>query len=162
MIAFDRQCLDHSGIRWYEKVVTWMCIYIVYMWYVCMTYLIWRKHRFIEASQNELVQWLGAVSQQATTDPVTKRTMVPYSLPRDDVTKWKHFPCYWTFVWGIHWSPVNSPHKGQWHGALMFSLICVLNKQLSKQSWGWWFETPSPSLWRHCNVNQNKLMYKIS
>ena len=29
------------------------------------------------------------------------------------------------FVWGIHRSPVNSPHKGQWHGALMFSLICV-------------------------------------
>ena len=25
-----------------------------------------------------------------------------------------------------------------------------LNKQLSKQSWGWWFETPSCSLWRHC------------
>ena len=23
------------------------------------------------------------------------------------------------------WSPVNSPHKGQWRGALMFSLICV-------------------------------------
>ena len=28
-----------------------------------------------------------------------------------------------TFVRGIHRSPVNSPHKGQWHGALMFSLI---------------------------------------
>ena len=26
-----------------------------------------------------------------------------------------------------------------------------LNKQLSKQSWGWWFETPSRQLWRHCN-----------
>ena len=26
------------------------------------------------------------------------------------------------------------------------------NKQLSKQSWGWWFETLSPSLWRHRNV----------
>ena len=26
-----------------------------------------------------------------------------------------------------------------------------LNKQLSKQSWGWWFETPSRSLWRHSN-----------
>ena len=23
------------------------------------------------------------------------------------------------------WSPVNSPHKGQWHGALMFSVICA-------------------------------------
>ena len=26
-----------------------------------------------------------------------------------------------------------------------------LNKRLSKQSWGWWFETPSRSLWRRCN-----------
>ena len=25
---------------------------------------------------------------------------------------------------GIHWSLVDSPHKGQWCGALMFSLIC--------------------------------------
>ena len=41
----------------------------------------------------------------------------------DDVIKWKHFPRYWPFVWRIHRSPVNSPHKGQWRGALMFSLI---------------------------------------
>ena len=27
-----------------------------------------------------------------------------------------------------------------------------LNKRLSKQSWDWWFETPSCSLWRQCNV----------
>ena len=46
-------------------------------------------------------------------------------LIHDDVIKWKHFPRYWPFVWGIHRSPVNSPHKGQWRGALMFSLICV-------------------------------------
>ena len=25
-----------------------------------------------------------------------------------------------------------------------------LNTRLSKQSWGWWFETPPHSLWRHC------------
>ena len=43
----------------------------------------------------------------------------------DDVIKWKHYPRYWPFVWGIHRSPVNSPHKGQWCGALMFSLICA-------------------------------------
>ena len=28
----------------------------------------------------------------------------------------------------------------------------LLNKRLSKQPWGWWFETLSWSLWRHCNV----------
>ena len=46
-------------------------------------------------------------------------------LHHDDVIKWKHFLRYWPFVRGIHRSSVNSPHKGQWRGALMFSLICV-------------------------------------
>ena len=27
------------------------------------------------------------------------------------------------------------------------------NERLSKQPWGWWFETLSCSLWRHCNVD---------
>ena len=36
------------------------------------------------------------------------------------------------FVRGILRWPVNSPHRGKWRGALMFPLICVLNKQLSK------------------------------
>ena len=30
-----------------------------------------------------------------------------------------------------------------------------LNKPLSKQPWGWWFETLSRSLWRHRNANVN-------
>ena len=29
----------------------------------------------------------------------------------DDIIIWKHFPRYWTFVRGIHRSPVDSPHK---------------------------------------------------
>ena len=40
---------------------------------------------------------------------------------------WRHqmeaFSALLAFVRGIHRSPVNSPHKGQWRGALMFSLI---------------------------------------
>ena len=39
----------------------------------------------------------------------------------DDVIQWKHFPRYWPSVR----SPVNSPHKVQWRGALMLSLICA-------------------------------------
>ena len=31
----------------------------------------------------------------------------------DDVTKWKHFPRYWSFARGIHRSLVNFPHKFQ-------------------------------------------------
>ena len=43
----------------------------------------------------------------------------------DDIIEWKHFPRYWPFVRGIHRSPVNSPHKGQWREALVFSSICA-------------------------------------
>ena len=43
----------------------------------------------------------------------------------DDVIKWKHFPHHGPFVRGIHRCPVNSPHKGQWRGALVFSLTCA-------------------------------------
>ena len=46
-----------------------------------------------------------------------------YWIRDDDVIKWKHFPRNWPFVREIHRSPVNFPHKGQWRGALMFSLI---------------------------------------
>ena len=61
----------------------------------------------------------------------------------DDVMKWKHFPRYWPCVRGIHRSPVNSPHKGQWRGALMFSLICVwINSWVNNRETG--------DLRRHC------------
>ena len=56
-------------------------------------------------------------------------TRLPYQQKHDDVIKWKRFPRYW-------------PLCGE---------FCALNKRLSKQSGGWWFETPSRSLRRHCN-----------
>ena len=49
----------------------------------------------------------------------------PENSKHDDVIKWKHFLRYLPFVQGIRRLPVNSPHKGQRRGALMFSLICV-------------------------------------
>ena len=56
-----------------------------------------------------------------------------------------------TSLWRHHIkTPVNSPYKGQWRGALMFSFVCTWIN--GKQSWGWWFEAPSCSLWRHCSV----------
>ena len=48
-----------------------------------------------------------------------------HKLPHDDVIKWKHFPRYWPFVGGIRRSSADSPHRGQWRGALMFSMICT-------------------------------------
>ena len=55
----------------------------------------------------------------------------------NEFINWKHFPRYWSFVRGIHWSPVNSPHKGQWCGALMFCLICAwINARVNNRGAG--------------------------
>ena len=54
------------------------------------------------------------------TDASLCKINVNTSWLHDDV---KNFPRYWSFVLGIRESPVNFPHKGQWRGALMFSLI---------------------------------------
>ena len=70
--------------------------------------------------------WGTLISHTASTGgKVGTHWILGPLLLHDDVMKWKHFPRYWPFVRGIHRSPVNSPHKGQWRRALMFSLICV-------------------------------------
>ena len=70
----------------------------------------------------------------------------------DDVIKWKHFPRYW-YLCGEFTSHRWIPHTKASDADVFFDLR--LNKPLSKQSWGWWFETPSRSLWRQCNVSAN-------
>ena len=73
-----------------------------------------------------------------------------YQGQHHDVINWKHFPRYWPFVRGIHRLPVNSTHKGQWRGALMFSLIYAwtnvwVNNCEAGDLW------LSHSLWGQCN-----------
>ena len=70
-------------------------------------------HGNVERIFSAIHQWTQALFNDRT------------GVSQDDVIKWKHFPRYWPFVRGIHRSPVNSPHKGQWRRALMCSLICV-------------------------------------
>ena len=85
---------------------------------------------------------------------ITAPRNTPAKTPfHDDVIKWKHFPRYWPFVRGINRSgdfPAQRPVARSFY--VFFDLR--LNKRLSKQSWGWWFETLSRPLWRHRNVDR--------
>ena len=77
-----------------------------------------------------------------------------YIFVHDDAIKWKHFPRYWPFVRGIHRSTVNSPHKGQWRGALVFSLICTgIN--------GWVNNGEAGDLRRHLTHYDVNVMYSF-
>ena len=68
------------------------------------------------------------------------------SFQHDDVIKWKIIPRYWPQMLVTRSFDV------------FFDLR--LNKRLSKQSWGWWFETPSRPLWRHDNETRLLHNYK--
>ena len=63
----------------------------------------------------------------------------------DDVIKWTHFPRYWPFVTGEF--PLQRPVT------MIFDVFfdLRLNKRLSKQSRGLWFDAIA-FIWRHCNV----------
>ena len=69
--------------------------------------------------------WYNCVVSNEINHPAQIISSHLFLVLHDDVIKWKHFPRYRPFVREIHRSPVNSPHKGQWRGALMFSLICT-------------------------------------
>ena len=77
----------------------------------------------------------------------------------DDVIKRRHFPRYWPFLRGIHRSPVNSPHKGQWRGALIFSVIFAWTNGWVNNRDAGALRPHNDSLWRHGNVNGPKLHY---
>ena len=120
--------------NWSSKAKKWTCwwhIKIVLEW-LCL-FKLWIKFVKLNAFNGIMCSWWNKSQQH------------------DDVIKWKHFPHYWPFVRGIHWSPVDSPYKGQWCGALMVSLILCMSKRLNIQLRHRWFEMPSCSLWHHCN-----------
>ena len=78
----------------------------------------------------------------------------------DDVIKWKHFPRYWPLC-GEFTGPGEFPAQRPVTRCFDVFFDLRLNKRLSKQWWGWWFETPSWSLWRHRNTHKNTLWLVI-
>ena len=126
-------------------------VHLIYI-YIHLLFSFWRSGtgKWFRIERRQIVfLWWDQDSMLGRVSRASNRHQIQY-LIHDDVIKWEHFPRYWPFVRGIHRFPLNSPHKGQWRGALMFSLIWTNpNKLLSKQSWCWWFETPSHPLWRH-------------
>ena len=68
----------------------------------------------------------------------------------DDVMKWEHFSRYWPFV-----------TRRQVTRSFDVFFDLRLHKRLSKQWWGWWFETPLRPLWRHRNDERQVIKLRI-
>ena len=82
----------------------------------------------------------------------TNDDLVQYS--HDDVIKMETFSALLAICAGN--SPVPGDFPTQRPVTRSFDGFFYLrpNKRLNKQTWGWWFETPSRPLWRYCNASK--------
>ena len=90
-------------------------------------------------SQNIPVSATEGLHNRLASDPWWRHQMEPFSA-------------LLALCAGNSQGPVNSPHKGPVTRSFDVFFDLRLNKRLSKQPWGWWFKTPSWSLWRQCNA----------
>ena len=110
----------------------------------------------------------------------TSRLFVQRQIQAKNKENIKTSPHYWPFVkeishsWWRHQmeavsallaicagnSPVSGEFPTQRPVTQSFDVFFILrlNKQLSKQWWGWWFETPWGPLWHHCNVDTKRFL----
>ena len=87
------------------------------------------------------------------------KTVVVCLWTHDDKIPWKCFLYFWPFVRGIHWSAVDSIHKGLIVQSFDVFFVVSLKKLLDKQTICQWFEMSCGTYltwWRHL------VPYKIS
>ena len=118
----------------------------------------WKKNTHTQ--QYPLIEltlfFAGAVTEEITK-PKTQPKLYPYLEPSLNHTWWRHQ--MEAFFALLALCAGNSPVPGQFPAQrpvtesfdVFFDLR--LDKRLSKESWGWWFETLSCPLWRHRNAS---------
>ena len=135
------------GYRWIAIKKSQTCealvFYLALAWTDCWTttVAIWDAMTLVWRHFNGYMMMIGT---QKPLDYIIAFSWILWD--HDDVIKWKHFPCYWSFVRRIH--------RSQRPVTLSFDVFfdMGLNKRLGRQSRHQWFETPSHSLWRHGNA----------
>ena len=102
-------------------------------------------HQSINQISHYIRQPANQSINQSYNRPITKQCIsFCLSFSHKHVMKWKHFPRYWPFVRGIHrWIPLTMVSDAE--------LWCFLWSAPNQTARRRWFETPSRSLWRHCN-----------
>ena len=137
-------CGEFTGDRWIPRAQMASNAENVSIW--------WRHHGFRVLNTNIYGSWQYIMLWRI---PII-HTFHFTSLCHDNIIEWKHFPRCCPFERGIQRCPVDSPHKRQSFDVFFDRR---LDKWLSKQSRCRWFETPSRSLWRHCNVETDTVIY---
>ena len=127
---------------------------------VCNSMFIWKKikRQICAARQSAAVDIIDGWSRELDANCIGQSQIrwgggiSPTNWQLQFKSWWRHqmetFPRYWPFV---RWIPITEANDTELD--VFFDLHP--NKWLSKQSGRRWFETPSRSPWRHCDVDGN-------
>ena len=122
------------------------------------------RHLYMETGPVTKTKWyvelLVPILQDCFTDTKSKTTQCAYFMGyivdnNSAISWWRHqmetFSALLAICAGN--SPVPGEFPSQRPVTRSFDVYFDLrpNERLSKQVWGWWFETPSSPLWRHRN-----------
>ena len=121
--------LDYGELIFYFKIWNKRCMIFIHYYFNCVCGL-----RINVTAKLFLNHWV--LNDQIAIDVRTRwedkfryiNHIYGWMFKHDDVIKWKHLSRCRPFVRKIRRSSVNSPYKGQWREALMFSLICAWTK----------------------------------
>ena len=108
-----------------------------YTYQICIFMMVMKLNKLLWIFQNNHVHSKNSVYNYLFTNYISRINPYPQAVfcrdLHDDITIWKRFSHMMASpngnisplltLWeGIHRSPMDSPHDGQWRGALMFSL----------------------------------------
>ena len=135
-----------------QQAFIWTNYDLDYYWHIITTRAQWIKSQHWE---DIFLFQCGQYILSREHDDVMKKLSVMITSSNENIFRVTGHLCG-EFA-GHQWIPCTKASDAElW----CFCLIC-LNKRLSKQSWGWWLETPLSPLWRHCNGIAGALVIAI-
>ena len=114
-ISFDKSVYSGISLLWYQCMAEW---FIDHTCYIATT---------VGKQYIDVYLWIPfvQVTNYVRYDLTHNPCQVYIFFHHDDINKWKHFR-FTGPLWGEsishRWIPVT---RGQWHGALLFYLICA-------------------------------------
>ena len=123
--------------------------------YICVTQPQWVESKIALETKRPIHKWQRR--RTATAPPRCKCNVIPGSMmtsSNGNIFRVTGSLC------GEFTGPGEFPAQGPVTQSFDVFVDLRLNKRLSKQPWGWWFETPSWSLWRHYDVKWHHVLVR--
>ena len=145
----------------YVMNIVLFCIIVVMSLVICQSMLLTNDFLRVVSPSHGQFSWISWVKSVDSYNSIHYKAWDEIFIHSQTLTPVPH---PWALAWWRHQidafsalltlcagnSPVTGEFPAQRPVTQSYDIFFDLNERLNKQSWGWWFDTPSLPLWRHC------------